>query len=171
MIQQGSKGLSRGEENGVATCGLSLGGMVHLHLSATTRSSMLEDWIRWWPDTGRNVEVLELRGWFNSAHKMGSFWWFLVLVAADAAIYQLCDALQKRPNCFHVLSIPLLMTNILRKKLLKAVTVYFVLKADSMIWDNSQHEPLGIFISLPLSRREPWRLRRTKPVADLESAL
>jgi hypothetical protein len=47
----------------------------------------------------------------------------------------------------------------------------FFLKAESMIWNNSQHEPLGIFISLPLSRHEPWRLRRTKPVVDMESAL
>jgi hypothetical protein len=40
-----------------------------------------------------------------------------------------------------------------------------------MIWNNSQHEPLGIFVSLPLSRHEPWRLRRAKTVVDMESAL
>jgi hypothetical protein len=40
-----------------------------------------------------------------------------------------------------------------------------------MIWNNSQHDPLGIFISLPLSRHEPWRLRRTKTVVDVESSL
>jgi hypothetical protein len=38
IIQQGTDGLSRGEENGLATGGLSLGGMVSLHLSATDRS-------------------------------------------------------------------------------------------------------------------------------------
>jgi hypothetical protein len=41
MIQQGTDGLSRGEENGLATGGLSLGGMVPLHLSATERSPKL----------------------------------------------------------------------------------------------------------------------------------
>jgi hypothetical protein len=41
MIQQGNKGLSRGEDNGLATFGLSVGEMIHLHLSATARSAML----------------------------------------------------------------------------------------------------------------------------------
>jgi hypothetical protein len=47
----------------------------------------------------------------------------------------------------------------------------FCLKAESMIWNNSQYAPLGIFISLPLSMHEPWRLRQTKTVVDLESSL
>jgi hypothetical protein len=38
MIQQGTNSLSQGEENGLATRGLSLGGMVPLHLSAMERS-------------------------------------------------------------------------------------------------------------------------------------
>jgi hypothetical protein len=40
-----------------------------------------------------------------------------------------------------------------------------------MICNNSQHDLLGIFISLPLIRHEPWCLRRTKTVVDTESAL
>jgi hypothetical protein len=65
MIQQGNDGLSRGKENGIATCGLSLVGMVPLHLSATARSAMREDWIHGWTDKGRKLEVLEPRGWFT----------------------------------------------------------------------------------------------------------
>jgi hypothetical protein len=102
MIQQGTDGLSRGDENALATCGMALGGMVPLHLSATARSVVLEDWIRGWEDTGRKLEVLEPRGWFTSAHRLGSFGWFPAPAAADAAIDQLCDALHKRPSCFHV---------------------------------------------------------------------
>jgi hypothetical protein len=129
--------------------------MVPLHLSATTRSSILEDWIRGWADTGRMLEVLEPRGWFTSAHKLGSFGWLPAPAAADASIDQFYDVLHKRPNCFHVFAIPLLMTNIWRKQLLKVTDVYFVLKeAYSMILNSSQHEPLGLFISLPLSRHE-----------------
>jgi hypothetical protein len=171
MIQQGIDGLPRGEENGLATCGMSLGGVVPLHLIETARSAMLEDWISGWADTGRKLEVLELRGWFTSAHQLGSFRWFPAPAAADTAIYQFCDALHKRHSCFHVFAIPLLMTNRWRKHLLKVTDVYFVLKAENMIWNNSQHEPLGIFISLPLSRHGPWRLRRTKLVVDMVSAL
>jgi hypothetical protein len=47
----------------------------------------------------------------------------------------------------------------------------FFLNAESMIWNNSQHEPLGVSISLPISRHEPWYLRRAKTVVDLESSL
>jgi hypothetical protein len=55
--------------------------------------------------------------------------------------------------------------------LLKAVDVYFLLKPVCEIWDNSQHDPLGIFISLPISRHEPWRLRQTHSVVDLARSL
>jgi hypothetical protein len=58
-----------------------------------------------------------------------------------------------------------------QKQLLKARGVNFVLKPGSEIWPFSQHEPLGTFIYLPLSGHEPWRLRKTKPVVDLMSAL
>jgi hypothetical protein len=172
MIQKGTDGFSRGEENGLVTCGMSLGEMFPLHLSATARSAMLDDWIRGWADTGRKLEVLEPRGWFTSAHQLRSFGWFTVPAAADAAtINQFCDALHKLPSCFHVFAIPLLMTNRWRKQLMKARDVYFVLKAESMIWNNSQNDPLGIFICFPLSRHKPWNLRRTNPVVDMESAL
>jgi hypothetical protein len=89
----------------------------------------------------------------------------------DAAIDILCEALHSRPHCSYVFTVPLLMTNIWSKTLLKAVDVYFLLKPVCAIWDHSQHDPLGIFISLPLSRHESWRLRNTQPVVDLARAL
>jgi hypothetical protein len=46
MIQNGTGSLSRGADNGFVMCGLSLGGMLPLHLNATERSPLLEDWIR-----------------------------------------------------------------------------------------------------------------------------
>jgi hypothetical protein len=171
MIQQGTDGLSRGEENGLATCGLSLGGMVPLHLDAIERSPALKDWIRGWWSTGRELLMTEPQDWFTTAHTPGDFGWFPAPAAADAAIDQCCEALHKRPHCYHVFAVPLLMMNRWRKTLLKAVDVYFVLKPGCAVWDHSQHEPLGIFVSLPLSRHEPWRLRHTQPVVDLARAL
>jgi hypothetical protein len=61
MIQQGTDGLSRGEENGLATCGLSLGGMVPLHLNAIERSPALKDCIRGWWSTGGELLMMEPR--------------------------------------------------------------------------------------------------------------
>jgi hypothetical protein len=167
MIQQGTGGLSRGGENGLTDCGMSLGGMVPLHLSATERSPRLEDWIHGWWNTGRKLEVTEPRDWFTTAHNPGDFGWFPAPAAADTAIDQFCAALHNIPHFYHVFAVPLLMVNRWRKTLLKAVDVYFLLKPVCGIWDNSQHEPLGIFISLPLSRHEPWRLRHAQPVVDL----
>jgi hypothetical protein len=39
------------------------------------------------------------------------------------------------------------------------------------IWPYTKHEPLGFFIVLPLSRHEPWNIRGTQPVVDLEASL
>jgi hypothetical protein len=109
--------------------------------------------------------------WFTTAHTPGYFGWFPAPAAADASIDQFCEALHKRPHCYHVFAIPLLMTNRWRKTLLKKVDAYFVLKPVCAIWDHSQHDPLGIFISVPLSRHEPWRLRNTQPVVNFARAL
>jgi hypothetical protein len=59
MIQQGTDGLSQGEENGLATGVLSLGGMAPLHLSATERSPILGDQIQGWWDIGRKLLITE----------------------------------------------------------------------------------------------------------------
>jgi hypothetical protein len=155
MIQQGTDGLSRGEENGLATGGLSLGGIVPLHLSATERGPKLGEWIQGWWDSGTNLWMTEPRDCFTTAHTPGDFGWFPAPAAADASIDKFCEALYKRPHCSHVFYMPLIMTNRWRKTLLKAVDVYFVLKPLCAIWDHSQHEPLGIFISLSLSIHGP----------------
>jgi hypothetical protein len=171
MIQKGTDGLSRGDDNGSATSGVALSGMVPFHLDPCERSPLLLNWLEDWCDLSNKFKVLEPEGWFTQAHKPGCFEWFLAPTAADAAIEQLCEAVHNLPLCFHFFAVPLLMTNRWRKQLLKATDVNFVLKPGSEIWSFSQHEPLGIFVSLPLSRHEPWRLRKTKPVVDLTSAL
>jgi hypothetical protein len=76
MIQQGTDGLSPGEDNGLATCELSLGGMAPLHLDAIERSPTLKDWIRDWWSTGRELLMTEPRDWFTTSHTPGDFEWF-----------------------------------------------------------------------------------------------
>jgi hypothetical protein len=139
--------------------------------NACERRPLLLNWLEDWCDLGKTFKVLEPEGWFTQAHKPGCFGWSPAPAAAGASIDQLCEAVHKRPFCFHVFAVPLLMTNFWPKQLLKAADVNFVLNPGSEIWSFSQHEPLGIFISLPLSRHEPWRIRKTKPVVDLVSVL
>jgi hypothetical protein len=115
--------------------------------------------------------MTEPREWFTTAHTPGEFGWFPAAEVAYAAIDQFCEALHNRPHCSRVFAVPLLMTNKCRKTLLKAVDVYFVLKPVCNIWYHSQHEPLGMFISLPLSIHEPWLPRKNQPVVDLARSL
>jgi hypothetical protein len=102
MIQQGTDCLPRGEESGLATCGLYLGGEVPLHMSARERSPGLEEWILGWCNTGRKMEELDPRDWFTTARNPGGYGWFPAPAAADAAIGQFCKALHKRPHCYHL---------------------------------------------------------------------
>jgi hypothetical protein len=76
MTQQGTDGLSRGEEDGLAACGMALGGMVPLHLSATAQSGMLEDWIRGWADTGGGGSV-RAEGVVHLGSQTGILWMVL----------------------------------------------------------------------------------------------
>jgi hypothetical protein len=66
---------------------------------------------------------------------------------------------------------PFFMTTRWRKQVLKATDLKFFLKAECQVWVPSHHELLGFFIYLPLCRHEPWRMRYTATVVELESAL
>jgi hypothetical protein len=57
------------------------------------------------------------------------------------------------------------MKNIWRKQLLKACDFSLTIESMCAVWPYTEHEP---FIVLPLSMHEPWNLRGTKPVVDLE---
>jgi hypothetical protein len=115
MIQQGTYSLSWGEENGLETCGLSLGEMLPLHLNAIGRIPALKDWIRGWWSTGGEFLMMEPQDWFTTSHTPGDFGRFSAPAAADAAIDQFFEALHKRPHCSHVFAVPLLMKNRWRK--------------------------------------------------------
>jgi hypothetical protein len=66
---------------------------------------------------------------------------------------------------------PLIIAYLWRKQLLKACVFRFTMKSVYDIWPYTEHEPLGLFIVLPLSRHEPWNLWGTQPVVDFEAAL
>jgi hypothetical protein len=165
MIHQGTDGLSPGEEMGPANQGLSLVGVVPLHLGVLEQSPQVLEWIHSWTGVLQR-EVLSPEGWYTDGHKQVNFLWAPPPAAADAAVEQLCKAVHKRLQCTH-----LFMMNWWRKKMLKATDLKFFLKAECQVWDSSIHEPLGFFIYLPLCRHEPWRMRYTATVVELESDL
>jgi hypothetical protein len=85
--------------------------MVPLNPSVRDRSPGLEELVLGWWNTGRELEVLDPRDWFNATPNPGDFGWLPATVAADAIIDQCCEALHNIPHCYHVFAIPLLMTN------------------------------------------------------------
>jgi hypothetical protein len=170
MIQQGTDYLSRGGGADLATQGLTMRGEVPLSQGALERNVLLEPWIRSWVGE-EGLVTLTPEGWFSDAHSRGSFLWAPPPSAAAAAVDQFYDAVHKRPCCSHVFVCPLIMTYLWRKQFLKACAFRFTMKSVCDIWPYTEHEPLGFFIFLPLSRHEPWNLRVTQPVVDLEATL
>jgi hypothetical protein len=73
MIQQGTDGLSRVEEMGPATQGLSLVGVVPLHLGVLEQSSQVLEWIHIWADV-LQLEVLSPEGWYTNGHNTEIFY-------------------------------------------------------------------------------------------------
>jgi hypothetical protein len=72
MVQQGTHGLSRGEEMGPATQGLSLVGIFTLHLGALEQSPKFFEWIHSWVGV-LNLEFLSPEGWYTNGHTQGNF--------------------------------------------------------------------------------------------------
>jgi hypothetical protein len=74
MIQQGTDGLSRGEEMGPATQGLSLVVVAPLHLGVLEQSPQVLEWIHSWSGV-LHLEVLSPEAWYTNGHKQGNFLW------------------------------------------------------------------------------------------------
>jgi hypothetical protein len=45
---------------------------------------------------------------------------------------------------------------------------HFEIGAGSSVWTKARHEPLLIFVCLPLSRHRPWKLRGTLLLEELD---
>ena len=67
-----------------------------------------------------------------------------------------CRQLHKRPEGCMIGIVPRLMTSRWKKQWKKAADLVLELSIGSTAWVSNQHEPLLLFISLPLRRKEPW---------------
>jgi hypothetical protein len=66
---------------------------------------------------------------------------------------------------------PRLMTARWRRQAGKLADFKFELGPGSKVWGAERHEPLLIFVCLPLSKHSPWKLKGTKFVAVLEGKM
>ena len=82
--------------------------------------------------------------------------------AGDVVAEELDHTIHKRPNNYHLVLIPCLMKNRWYRKLHWESTMVFEIPTEADgIWDECNHEPLVLFVSLPFCRYAPWTLKRT----------
>jgi hypothetical protein len=166
MIAQGTDGLSRGLTTKGVMTGLNMLHFVPLHLDALERQGpSLQEWILSWFSGQDAPAFLQPRGWFTLGHTHSTCVWSPPPAAAEVALEQLAYSIHKRPYHCHAVVIPRLMTARWRKLLGKICCLTFTVPIDSDVWNLSQFEPLIVGLYLPLSRHQPWSLKRT-PLLD-----
>ena len=129
----------------------------------------METWIRsWWDRERGDLVTLTPNGWLDEGQGQGCFLWAPPPAAADVAAEQLGEAKHKRTNCTHITVVPRLMTGRWRKVLAKESDFSVAIPAGRLAcWPASMHEPLILFVSLPLCSYAPWSYRRTSFVEGL----
>jgi hypothetical protein len=171
MIAQGTDGLSRGDlQEGVMT-GQMMAEFIPLHLSALDRSPRLKNWIKAWASALGNVNFLTTTQWYTGPDHAGTWVWTPPPAAADVAVELLYEHRHKHPELAHVFVVPRLMTGRFRKHALKQADVYLSVSLDFSLWSMECHEPLLIFMFLPISYSEPWFLKGDPLVAKFTDSM
>ena len=127
---------------------------IPLHLNALQRSPELRNWIT---EVFAEVEhqILSPEDWYRPHTRANLFVWVPPPAAADAAVERLRISRHMRPNTFHVVIVPRLMTGRWRKQLGKASDCYFRLDREAA-WDLlHQFEPLLIYCCFPFLPNRP----------------
>jgi hypothetical protein len=138
MIAQGTDGISRGALNEGVMNGESMMSFIPIHLSATARSPLLQDWLRsWLPGSPRFLEPLD---WFQLGHGIagygrnfeqsvvpvlcepGQFVWTPPPYAADMVVAELRKSRLKRAQHLHAFVCPRLCAPMWRRHFFKVAT-------------------------------------------------
>ena len=126
-----------------------------LHLDAFTRWPPLKRWVEAICTNIRPLRFLEPTDWFDSAHSFSNCVWAPPPAAADVVVEQLSLARHKRSTCLHLVVVPRLFTGHWRKHLSRATDFYFKLENDELWPLAEMHEPVLIFVCLPLITHSP----------------
>ena len=125
MIAQGTDGLSRGDHSSGVMQEKHMLNCAPLHLSAVERSRPL---VRWLGDVlphQSHFTILQPNDWFDNLIGKGPWVWCPAPAAADVVVERLRIARHKRPDSFHLVVVPRLMTGRWRKQLGKASDCHF----------------------------------------------
>jgi hypothetical protein len=177
MIAQGTDGISRGALNEGVMNGMAMMSFVPIHLSATSRSPGLQNWLRsWLPGSPHWLEPLD---WFQLGHGItgytrdfersvvpvlsepSQFVWIPPPYAADVVVAELRKSRLKRMQHLHVFVCPRLCTPMWRRHFFKVADLVVEIPPGFAFWPVEMHEPLIIGIVFPFIRTPPWQLRGT----------
>jgi hypothetical protein len=172
MQEEGADGSSRGDQTTGVMAGHPVLRYIPLHLSAPEVEPGLVDWIQsCWDDKRGPLVHLSPEGWFTSAMKQGNFLWTPAPAAADVAGEQMARAVHKHPYSCHMFVAPRLMTARWRRRVGRMADFKMTLDAGFKHWGTARHEPLLIFVCLPLSTHSPFKLRGSRFLGRGESKL
>ena len=172
MQFEGADGSSRGDQNTGVMRGNPVLKYVPLHLSAPEVQWGLVDWLRsCWDVKQGPLHHLSPEGWFTTAMNQGNYLWTPAPAAADVAGEQMARAVHKHPYSFHMFVVPRLMTARWRRRVKKMADFKISLEPGFEEWAKGRHEPLLIFVCLPLCSHRPWKLRGCKFVAQAAGKL
>ena len=193
MIAQGTDGCSRGFLMEGVMAGEDMLSFVDLSKSAVDRYPPLLEWLRSWsvPD----LTPLSPEGWFEEGHGIGdkdnhgiwisgnkdkhgvwiphhepsgrTHYWAPPPAAADAALEELAKARHKRPDTYHIITIPRLMAPRWRRLFNKLCDFTFVVSPGSSFWPDGMFEPLWVGIILPFTRHRPWCFKRARLLVEM----
>jgi hypothetical protein len=167
MQKEGADGSSRGDHATGVMNGTHILHYVPLHKTALEVSPKLVDWIRGcWPKERGELRLLTEEDWFPHGIPSGNCIWAPAPAAAEVAAEQMARAVHKHPSSFHFFVAPRLLTSRWRRRVGKLADFEMELGPGSNVWSKELHEPLLIFVSLPLSVHSPWKLRGTRFLVD-----
>ena len=87
------------------------------------------------------------------------------------ALEEALKAIHKRTDAFHIFTIPRLFTPAWIRLFHKLADFVVKLPPNSSNWPTGMHEPLFIGIALPFIRFNPWSLRGTPLLVELEGSV
>ena len=187
MIAQGTDGLSR-----VMMCEGVMAGkdmLDYVDIAKSQRHPALAEFMRSRTESA-DLRPLREEEWYMEGHGIVGgqkdnhgiwipthapngrvYWWDPPPVLADVALEEAMKARHKRSNAYHIFSIPRLYTPAWTRLFHKFADFVVKLPAGSTHWPSGMHEPLFLGISLPYVRHNPWSLRGTPLLVDMEGQL
>ena len=161
MIEQGSDGLSRGDNSSGVMAGKNFLKYIPLNETAFERSNLAQRTItRQWLDN--SWKLANPVDWFNLVflNPKGKWIWCPPPALAKVAVEQLCEVKLVFLKSQHVFVCPALMTGEWRKSLGKIADFMFTFAVGSSVWEASMFEPLTFCFVAPLLESRPWKMSR-----------